>query len=116
MKLLNIKEKIKSLKESQVLDAILIKGYERHRDEENYKERIAKQRAIIAKAEEAITKIQKEYEEAGDKIAEVEKFSRYNKRVLVELLNYEKIEALKTIAKKLQEVKADGKDDNNQKR
>ena len=113
MKPLKIREKIKSLKEEQALDAVLIKGYERHRDEENYKERIAKQRAIIAEAEAVIAKIQKEYEEAGGKIAEVEKFSRYNNKTLVALLNYEKIEALKVIVKKLQEVKADGKDDNN---
>jgi len=104
MKPAQVRDKIKRIKEQKVVEAILIKTHERYRDEENYKERIAKQRAIIAEAENNIAIIQKEYNDAHIEIAKIKQNARYENKVLAILVNYEKIEKLKEIIRKLQEV------------
>ena len=112
MKPAQIRDKIKNIKEQKVVEAILIKTHERYRDEENYKERIAKQRAIIAEAENAIAIIQKEYDNAHVEIEKIKQNAKHENKVLVELVNYEKIQKLKETIKQLQEVER-GKDINN---
>lgn len=100
-----IKECIARIKENMVEEKALINTYRRYRDEENYSERTAKQRKIIAEAIESLTLIQREYDDSPDKIAKIEqKMKRENKRLVV-LNNYEKIERLKKAVGKLSEIR-----------
>ncbi len=92
-----VKEYISRIKENMVEERVLIKAYQRDRDEKNYIERTAKQRKIIAEAVESLALIQREYDDSPDKIAKIEqKMKRENKRLVV-LNNYERIERLKKI-------------------
>ncbi len=92
-----VKEYISRIKENMVEERVLIKAYQRDRDEKNYIERTAKQRKIIAEAVKSLALIQREYDDSPDKIAKIEqKMKRENKRLVV-LNNYERIERLKKI-------------------
>ena len=108
MKPAQVRDKIKRIKEQKKVEVILVKTHERYRDIENYKERIAKQRAIIVEAEKVIAIIQKEYDDANDEITKIKQNAKYENKVLVELVNYEKIKKFKETIRKLQEVQSDG--------
>ena len=111
MKPNEIRVKIKRLKDKLKLDAIMIKNYERDKDAENYKERIAKQQAIILEAEQSIAKIRHQRKTASKRISKIKQSSRYSRKQLTELENYDKIELLKKLAGLLRKETKDGKTD-----
>lgn len=98
---LEVKTLILRIKTNMVEEKILIKAYQRYRDEENYNERVTKQRKIAAEAAETLALIQKEYDDAPDKIAKIERKMRYENKRLVFLNNYGMIEQLKKTVHKL---------------
>ena len=112
MKPAEIRDKIKRIKEQKNVEEILVKTHERYKDERNYQERIGKQLAIITEAELVIDIIQQEYKQADIEIAKIKQNARHENKILVTLVNYEKIQKLKETIRKLQEVER-GKDINN---
>lgn len=113
MKPKNVKEKIKRCREALKFNKVVIKTYERDRDADNYKERVAKQKKIIFEAEQAIARIRHQRKKATQKISKVKQHSRYVTKQLVELLNCDKIELLLKLAERLRKETDDGKTDSN---
>lgn len=108
MKPTEVKAKIKRYRDKLKLDEIMIENYERDKSKENSKERIKKQQAIVLEAQQAIAKIRHRRKTAAKKISKIKQSSRYTKRQLVELENYEKIEQLKKIVELLRKETKDG--------
>lgn len=118
MKSTNVRDKIKRLREKLKLDEIMIHNYERDRDVENYKERISKQKGIIAEAEKAVAFIRHQRKTALGKIARVKQSKRYTIRQLIKLENFDKIEKMLKLATQIEtmsEEMSDGEKHNNTK-
>lgn len=98
MKPAEVRDKIRRLKEHLALEKICIEHYERERDQQNHDERIAKQKGIIREAEKAIAKIRHQRKAAPAEIIKTKRHMRWEKKELVKLENYVKIEKLKEVA------------------
>lgn len=109
----NIRDNIKSLKESLALRDVLVKTHLRYLDRDHFDERVAKQQAIIDEAATVIRKIRKQRDDAIMEIGKIEQNQRYDKRKLIKLENYEKIELLKKLDGLLRKETTDGEEHNN---
>lgn len=118
MKPAEVRDKIRRLKEHIALEKICIKHCERERDQKNHDERIAKQKGIIKEALRAIAKIRHQRKTAPAKIKATKRHMRWEKKELVKLENYVKIEKLKEIAALVETISkemSDGEEHNNTK-
>ena len=102
------RQKIKGLKESIKLDDVMIKTHLSYLDVDKHQKRISEQQVILDEANRKIEKIQSQHANAVMEIGKIERTSRYNKRQIVLLENYAKIQKLKDLVAKIREEKIDG--------
>jgi len=103
-----IKQKIISLKESMKLDDVIVKTNLSYLDVDQCNERISEQQVILDEANHKIEKIQSQYDNAVMEIGKIERTQRYDKRQIVLLENYAKIQKIKDLVEQIRKEKADG--------
>ena len=103
-----IKQKIISLKESMKLDDVIVKTNLSYLDVDQCNERIFEQQVILNHARSQIEKIRSQHDNAVLEIGKIERTQRYDKRQIVLLENYAKIQKIKDLVAKIREEKTDG--------
>lgn len=104
MKPAEVKTEITKIKKNLVLEDWWTKVHVGYMDEKNFNEQIAEQQAIIAEAAAVIRKIRDRRKNAIYEIGKIEQHRRWEKRRLVVLENFEKIERLKEMADKIETI------------
>jgi len=104
MKPAEVKTEITKIRKNLVLEDWWTKVHMGYMDEKNFNERMAKQKAIIAEAAAAIRKIRSQRKNAIYEIGKIEQHRRWEKKRLVVLENFERIERLKEMASKIDTI------------
>ena len=99
-----IAKKIKVICSRLELGRIRLKHLNEIRDEQHLQAKIEKQKAIIREAQEEILTLQQQFNEAPQKIEDIERNMRYDRRELKKLERHKEIEQLLATAKKLKEL------------
>ena len=96
-KVVNIKARIASIKESITIKHVLIKNYEECQNVQIYEKRMKIQLKVIAEAEKTIAIIRHERKIAPAKIAKLKKSIARDEKRLVVFYNQRKIEQLQKV-------------------